>query len=137
MPITYQIHNGGHVINAIASGNVTRKEFVEFEVAHATDECIRSPVSELFLIESTSLKGITMSDMRMILERREALDPPPIPHRCAIVVQLSDTHSWNLAKFYEGMVMLHSPESVIVFGDEKIARIWLGIKPVAPRIWFQ
>jgi hypothetical protein len=65
--------------------------------------------------------------MRRVLERRAEIKEKPTPHRCGIVVQYSDTHSWNLAKFYEGMVMLHSPESVIVFGDERVAHTWLGI----------
>jgi len=52
---------------------------------------------------------------------------PPQPHRCAIVVKLGDTHTWNLAQFCENMVTLHSPKNVIIFGDSAIARTWLGI----------
>ena len=54
----------------------------------------------------------------------------PKPHRCAIVVSLANAHAWNLAAFYEGIVTLHSPETVIVFGTPGIARTWLGVDNV-------
>ena len=127
MPIKYDVSNDGHVIKATAEGIVTTEDFIEFEVAHATDGRVRSPVAELLLIKNDSLKRITNDDMRRVLERRAEIEKKPKPHRCGIVVEYSDDHSWNLAKFYEGMVMLHSPESVIVFGDERTARTWLGV----------
>jgi hypothetical protein len=128
MPIAYQVCNDGHVITAMADGAVTSQEFIEFEIAHAIDDRVRPPVVELFLVERNALEQITLDDMRRILDRRAEIERKPAPHRCAIVVQYGNSHSWNLAKFYEGMVMLHSPEVVIVFGNEKTARAWLGIE---------
>ncbi len=66
--------------------------------------------------------------MRRVHEQRAEMEKKPIPHGCGIVVPYDDDDSWRLVKFYEVMVMLHSPESVIVVGDEGIARTWLGIK---------
>lgn len=128
MPITYEVSHDGHIITATATSRVSSDEFVEFEVAHATDRRIHSPVAELLLIRSRALAQITIDDMHRVLERRAEIKEKPTPHRCGIVVQSGDEHSWNLSKFYEGMVMLHSPETVIVFGDEMIARTWLGIE---------
>jgi len=65
-----------------------------------------------------------------VFQRRAELKNRHVPHRCAIVVQSSSAHTWDLAKFYEKMVMLHSPEIVIVFGDIDTAKIWLGIEDV-------
>jgi hypothetical protein len=132
MPITYTVHDGGHFINARAHGTVSPDEFVEYEIAHAIDERIKPPVSELFEIESGALKDITMDDFARIIEKRKQIKKEPKPHRCAMVVSLSDDHSWNLAKFYEKMVMLHRPEVVIVFGNLQTARTWLGVQSRKP-----
>ena len=129
MAITYEVLNGGHFIHAIASGEVSSEEFIQYEIDHAIDKRIKSPVAELFLIKPNACKHITQDDMRKILERRRAIERPPTPHACAILVSSEDVHAWRLAKFYEGMVTLHYPESVIVFGDEHTARIWLGVEP--------
>jgi len=127
MPIDYEVLNEGHFIHAVASGKVTCDEFVDFEMAHATDDRIRPPVSELLVVEYDALGLITMDDIQKALDQRLQLERKTISHRCGIIVRYGDNHSWNLAKFYEGMVMLHSPEDVIVFGDDRIARTWLGI----------
>lgn len=128
MPISYEVCNDGHAIITIADGILTADEFIEYEVAHAIDESIRSPVAELLIVKHNALAKITVDDVRKVLKRREEIERKPTLHRCGIVVQYNDIHSWNLVKFYEGMVVLHSPEVVIVFGDEGIARTWLGIK---------
>ena len=128
MPIAYTIYPGGHFIHAIATRPVTPKEFIEYEVVHAIDSRVRPPVSELLTIQHGACRQITMDDMSKVLERRGEMEKPPIPHRCAIVVSYGDAHAWDLAKFYEGMTVLHSPEIVIVFGEARIARIWLGAR---------
>jgi hypothetical protein len=127
MPITYSVDNSGHFILAVASPPLTEDEFVEFEIAHALDERIRPPVAELFRIQSGACDNITLAAMQRVLDRRREVLRPPTPHRCAIVVPYSDAHAWDLAKFYEGMVTLHRPESVIVFGDDTLARSWLAV----------
>lgn len=126
MPIRYSVHEGGHFIHAVGESPVTAKEFVEFEVAHAIDDRIREPVSELLEIEADALKGVTMDDMEEVLERRGEIDRLPTRHRCAISLGSLDEHTWSLAKFYEGMAMLHSPETVIVFANADLARKWIG-----------
>jgi hypothetical protein len=132
MPIRYDVYNDGHAVHAVASDIVKSDEFIEYEVAHATDQRVKPPVSELFEIEHGALREITMDDMTKVLERRSELERLHTPHRCAIVVSYGDTHDWNLAEFYEDMAMLHSPESVIVFGDAGTARIWLGLDGLQP-----
>jgi hypothetical protein len=136
MPISYSVHHGGHFIHAIAESPLTRQEFVDYEVAHAIDRRIKPPVSELFEISADAFKNITMDDMREVLKRRseasEAVDHLFQPHRCAIVLGSLDDHSWDLAKFYEGMVILHSPETVIVFASADIARRWIGFEDTQP-----
>jgi hypothetical protein len=130
MPITYDVHQGGHFIHAIASPAVLPPEFVDYEIAHAIDPQIKTPVAELLEIRPGACKAITQDDMVAVLARRQECPRGPTPHRCAIVVADGDTHAWNLARFYEGMVRLHYPENVIVFGDVRIARIWLGVDDV-------
>jgi hypothetical protein len=132
MPIEYSVSRDGHFIHAIASDPVTGQEFVEYEVAHAIDERIKPPISELLEIQSGALKQVTKEDISRALERRKELGSKPTPHRCAIVVSYGNTHSWDLGKFYEGLVVLHAPEVVIVFGDYKTARTWLGVEDITP-----
>ena len=132
MPISYSVHHGGHFIHAVAEKPVSRQELVDYEVAHALDERIKPPVSELFEISAEAFKHITMDDMREVLKRRGEVDRLPQPHRCAIVLGSPDAHSWNLAKFYEGMAMLHSPETVIVFASAAVARRWIGFEDSQP-----
>ena len=127
MAITYTVDREGHFIHAIAEGVLTSQEFIDYEIAHAIDERIRPPVSELFEIRPGACQHITMDDMSNVLKRRAEVDRKPTPHRCAIVVSPDNSHAWDLAKFFEGMVILHSPETVIVFGDVRRARIWLGV----------
>ena len=127
MAITYTVDSDGHFVHAIAEGTLTSQEFIDYEVAHAIDERILPPVSELFEIRSGACKNITLDDMSNVLKRRAEVGRRPTPHRCAIVVSPGDAHAWDLAKFYEGMVKLHAPETAIVFGDASIARIWLGV----------
>lgn len=128
MPISYTVHHDGHFIHAIVEPPIRGREFVEYEVAHAIDARIKPPVSELLEIGAGALEQITMDDMREVIDRRSAIDRRPQPHRCAIALRSLDDHSWRLSKFYEGMVMLHSPETVIVFASVDLARRWLGIE---------
>ncbi len=132
MPIEYTVIGDGHLIHAIAQTPVTADEFVEYEVAHAIDERINPPVSELLEIQLGALSQITEHDISRILERRKAIQRAAATHRCGIVVNYGDDHGWDIAKFYEGMVTLHSPEVVIVFGDVHIARRWLGFEQCQP-----
>lgn len=128
MPISYNVRADGHFIHAVAEGPLTPQEFVDYEVAHAIDTRIKPPVSELFEISAEVFKNITMDDMKKVIERRGTIKRLPTPHRCAIVLGSLDEHSWELSKFYEGMVMLHSPETVIVFAHADVAKSWLGIE---------
>lgn len=130
MPISYDILNDGHFIYAKTYGNVTSKDFVEFEVAHTIDKRLKPPIVELLEIESDSLTNISEKDITKVMDQREKLVNLPNPHRCAIVVSLGDIHGFDLAKYYGGMVSLHYPEDVIVFGDVVVARAWLGIDNV-------
>jgi len=126
MPIRYEVHKDGHMIHAVAEAPLTPEEFIEFEIAHAIDDRIKAPVSELFEISASAFKDITMEDMQEIMRRRGEVNRAALPHRCAICLDSLDDHTWNLAKFYEGMAMLHSPETVIVFANASTAKIWLG-----------
>ncbi len=132
MPIKYEVRNNGHFIHAVAGPAVTGDEFVEYEIAHAIDPKVKPPVYELLEIRHGACQQVTSKDMAAVLARRKEVTKPPTPHRCAIVVSHGDAHAWELAKFYEGMVRLHYPENVIVFGDARIARIWLGVDDVMP-----
>ena len=128
MPITYNVHNHGHTIIATASGAVTGGEFVKYELAHTNDATIKSPTSELLVVREGALRSITKDDIEEVVQQRKTRPNPPMLHKCAIVISPEDTKSWEIAKFYEGMAKLHYPKNVIVFGDERIARIWLGIE---------
>lgn len=132
MPIAYDVRNSGHFIHAVASHPVTGKEFVDYEIAHAIDPQIKPPVSELLEIRHGACQLVTSEDMEAVLARRKQVPQPPTPHRCAIVVSHGDTHAWELASFYDGMVRLHFPENVIIFGDARIARTWLGVDDIIP-----
>ncbi len=131
MPVTYSVIDGGHVVLAVVSAPLSEEEFIEFEINHAIDERLKAPVVELLRIETGALDDISMSAMQRVQELRREVDRRPTPHKCAIVVPYSDGHAWDLAKYYEGMAGLHSPESVIVFGDEKLARVWLAVDDVS------
>ena len=131
MPISYSVYGNGHYIHAVARGVITRDEFIEYEVSHAIDKRIAMPVSELLEVQYGALRNIKKDDVDRVLRRRTEVKDSPVPHRCAIVVSYADSHAWELAKFYEGMAILHSPESVIVFGDSRTARVWLGWKNTA------
>lgn len=126
MPIEYTVSPDGNFIHAVASDPLTGEEFVEYEVAHAIDERIKPPVSELIEVGRGALRNLTKEDISKVLERRKEVRTPHTQHRCAITVPHGDVHGWELAKFYEGMVILHSPEVVIVFGDSNSAARWLG-----------
>ena len=128
MPVTYDVQNHGHFIQAVASTPLTGLEFIDYEVAHAIDPRITPPVNELLEVKAGALEAITKEDISAVLERRKQIPSPPTPHRCAIVVSGMDARDWEMASFYEGMVTLHYPEDVIVFGDARIARIWLGVE---------
>ncbi len=127
MPIKYVVSPDGHLIHAIASDLVTVEELIEYEVAHAIDDRIKPPVSELLEIQSDAMRQITKADVLRALERRRELTKQHTPHECAIVVSPGGTHAWSLKEYYEGMVVLHSPEMVIVTGNSRTAKIWLGI----------
>lgn len=130
MPITYKVLDDGHFLCATASAPLSADDFVEYEMAHAADERIKPPVSELFEIKHDSCKDISKEEFLEVLERRNEMLKKPTPHRLAIVIHYADSHAWDLAKFYEGMVLLHNPESVVLFGDIQLARIWLGVEEV-------
>lgn len=127
MPIEYTISESGSFIHAVASGDVQREELVEYEIAHASDDRIKPPLSELLEIMPGAFCELTREDVATIFDGRKHPGRSTYSHRCAVVVSPGDTHTWDLAKFYEGMAMLHSPEVMIVFGDAITARSWLGV----------
>ena len=127
MPITYEIYREGHFIHAVATGTLTSQDFINYEIQHAADTQLKPPAVELMEIFHGACKNLSPDDFEEILEHRKNRAPEPVQHRCAILVSYGDAHCWNIAEFYSGMVNLHLPESVIVFGDARIARIWLGV----------
>ena len=130
MPISYTVHAGGNFVHAVAKDPLTPQEFIDYEVGHAIDGRIKPPVSELFEIAARLCEHITMDDMHEVLKRRGEVEHLPTPHRCAIVLGSLNDHSWDLATFYAGMAMLHSPETVIVFAHADIAKSWIGFKDI-------
>ncbi|MHB0914232.1 MAG: hypothetical protein ACYC5A_02050 [Thermoleophilia bacterium] len=127
MPIEYEVKDDGRFIHAVASGAVSSEELVAYEISHASDERIKSPLSELLEIKPVAFCNLTQDDVAAIFDSRKQPGGASLSHRCAVVVSPGDTHAWNLAKFYEGMAMLHSPEVMIVFGDRYTAQSWLGV----------
>lgn len=127
MPISYNVSDNGNIILAVASAVVTAEEFIDYEIKHALDPRLRSPVCELLEIQKGALRNITRDDVTAVLESRKKIGRPRIVHRCGLVVASGDAHDWDIAKFYEGMNILHSPEVVIVFADTDVAKTWLGL----------
>jgi len=128
MPIEYAVSNEGRLVHATASHPVKYEDLAEYETTASNDARVKHPMSELFVVEADALKGITKDDIEKVVEQRKAQPSPTKPHQCAIVISLEDAASWKVAKFYEAMAKLHYPKNVIVFGDIKIARIWLGVE---------
>ena len=127
MPIRYEVHREGHFIHAAATGTLTSQDFINYETQHAADTRLKPPVVELFEISHGACKNLSPEDFEQVLEHRKKRAVASVQHRCAILVPYGDAHCWNIAEFYSGMVNLHLPESVIVFGDARTARIWLGV----------
>jgi hypothetical protein len=127
MPIKYLVSEDGHFIHAVAEGCITKQEFIEYEITHAADSRLKSPVCELLEVKYGAFKVITRDDILKISEKKKKSGLTHKTHRCAVVFNLMDYQAWSLARFYNGMAILHYPENVIVFGDVKTARIWLGV----------
>ena len=127
MPIKYVVSEDGHFVHAVAEGLVTDEEFIDYEMTHATDPRVKPPFRELLEIPRGSFRQVTREAIAKVPERRNQLNRSHVSHSCAIVVAYDDDLAWDLAKFYEGMAILHSPRTVIVFGDVAIARKWLGV----------
>jgi hypothetical protein len=128
MPIKYNVLCAGHFVQAVASGIVTDDEWTEYEITHSVDDRIKLPLCELLRIDYDTYRNVTKDCFLRTLERRKDLDKRPVPHRCAVVVTPGDVQGWSLTKLYEGLRALHYPESVIMFGDEQMAMIWLGFE---------
>lgn len=127
MPIEYRVGENGHFIHAIARGEVTDEEFVDYEDKHASDARVKPPCRELLEIPHGSFKLVTPDAVERMLARRQQSRKQYLCHNCAIVVSYSDAGAWDLAKLYERLASLHSPCSVVVFGDLGIAKTWLGV----------
>lgn len=127
MPIEYKVAEDGHFIHAIASGEVTEAEFIEYENTHACDARVKSPFKELLEIRQGSFRLVTPAAIEQLVAHRGQPGSRHLWHHCAIVVSYSDTGAWDLAKLYERLASLHSPCGVIVFGDAGIAKTWLGV----------
>ena len=127
MPIEYKVGENGHFIHAIATGDVTEEQFIEYESGHLTDARLRSPFKELLEIRDGSFRLVTPRAIEQLVARRGQPGSRHPWHDCAIVVSYSDADAWDLAKLYERLATLHSPCSVIVFGDVGIAKTWLGV----------
>jgi hypothetical protein len=130
MPIVYSVQAAGHLIQAIASGVVTGDELVAYELAHTADPRIALPLGEILEIQHGVGAQLSRPDLeRVVACRRTPGQPPVPPHRCAIVVSVSDAPGWELAKLYEAMALRQRPEPVIVFADRRTAETWLGLPP--------
>jgi hypothetical protein len=125
MPIEYRVSDGGHFIHAIAQGEVTNEEFIDYEEKHGSDARVKAPCKELLEIPTGAFRLVTHDAVEEVLSRRRSRGPR-VCHHCAIVVSYSDAAAWDLAKLYERLATVHSPCSVVVFGDVGIARTWLG-----------
>lgn len=134
MPITYHVHDNGHFIHAVAKGVITSEEFVEYEIAHIDDSRVKPPVVELFEIQQGARKQVSLNEVAQVRLRLKDKLKSPRSHRCAIVASYSDDEAWDLARFYQTMVELHYPNTVIIFGDVDIARIWLGVEHIPLKV---
>lgn len=130
MPITYEVHNDGHFIHAVAKSPVTVEEFFRYELAHSCDGRLTSPVYELLEIYDAALKNITMDNMQEVIELNHEVENFLQPHRCAITVHPLENYSWDLVTFYRGMVKLHYLETVHIFSSPEPARKWLGVDDI-------
>ncbi|OHB75566.1 MAG: hypothetical protein A2Z25_17370 [Planctomycetes bacterium RBG_16_55_9] len=129
MPIEYEVLDDGQFIHARAVGTVTDEDFVEYEVAHACDERIKSPADELLDIAPDATMQLTQEGIQEALRKVKELGKRCPRRHCAVVVHSFRKEAWDLAKFYEALSRLHAPFSVIVFGNADVANIWLGRAP--------
>lgn len=127
MPIKYDISHNGKFIHAVAEPVVTSAELFDYENNHLAAEEVQHPVRELIEVRAGAFQGLTREDFAALYSTCSEERTDATPHRCAIVVSPDDCESWDTAKFYESMAMLHRPEVVIVFGDLKAAKLWLGV----------
>ncbi len=132
MPIKYDVFRDGHFIHAVGTGVITAKDFVDYEIAHPMDKRVKEPLNELIEIQPGATMELSKKDISEIIDKRKTIKGLPTLHKCAIVVPYVDSHSWDLARYYEGMAELHYPKSVIVFGNMQTARIWLGVEDKSP-----
>jgi hypothetical protein len=130
VPIEYRVAEDGHFIHAIARGEVTDEEFADYEDKHASDARVRPPCKELLEVPHGSFRLVTHAAVEQALARRQQSGKSYQCHHCAIVVAYSDDDAWDLAKLYERLASLHSPCSVVVFGDLGVAKTWLGVSSV-------
>jgi hypothetical protein len=128
MPIKYNVLRAGRFIQAVASGIVTEDEWIEYEITHSIDDRIKPPLCELLRIDYDTYRNVTKDGLLRALESRNHQDKRHVPHRCAVVVTPGDVQGRSLTKLYEGLRALHYPESVILFGDERMAMTWLGFE---------
>jgi hypothetical protein len=128
MPIKYDVLRAGHFVKAVASGIVTEDEWIEYEVRHTVDDRIKPPLCELLRIDYEAYRNFTKDGLLRALENRKNQDKRPVPHRCAVVVTPGDVQGWSLTRLYEGLRTLHYPESVILFGEDRMAMTWLGFE---------
>ncbi len=128
MPITYSVSKDGHFIHAVADGVVTNEDILAYEIEFRDDGRIKPPVKELLEIKPGCEKEFTMEGVADAVKQKEKTLHKNSHHTCAIVVPYEDNSGWDLANFYSTMAQMHFPSSVIVFGDIRIAKTWLGVE---------
>jgi hypothetical protein len=89
MPIEYRVSDGGHFIHAIAQGEVTNEEFIDYEEKHGSDARVKAPCKELLEIPTGAFRLVTHDAVEEVLSRRRSRGPR-VCHHCAIVVSYSD-----------------------------------------------
>jgi len=125
VPIEYSVREGGRFVHAIARGEVTNEEFIDYETKRGGDARVKASCRELLEVPAGVLRLVTREAIEEALSRRAA-KAARAPHRCAIVVSYSDSAAWDLAKLFEKLAAARSPGSVVVFGDVGTAKTWLG-----------
>ncbi|RJQ45898.1 MAG: hypothetical protein C4534_03670 [Gaiellales bacterium] len=122
MPIDFSISDDGHFIETMISGELSCPELVEYEIAHTTDERLRSPLLELLEVSPGSICRLDDGELAAIFECRKENARLFRSHRCVLVISPEDVRAPELNRFFADLTLLHSPEVVVIFGDAPTAR---------------
>jgi hypothetical protein len=129
MPIEYTVSEDGTFVHTVCTGFPSPNDLIRHEESLLVDDRIRKPgFKELF--DASGIQGTDVEKDTVEKVAQIVLSNPGKLTASKVAIVVGDQATYQKARYYEKLI--GSLETIIVFNDASIAKIWLDVADAVP-----